>query len=74
MFHSEESNTAFRLQNNTVYKLQFTQFGTKFKHALDGKVNTHTSHVSGKQMNRKRSFNKAVIKHSCKTSFKDFGN
>ena len=31
MFHSEESNKTFRLQNNMVEKLQYIQFSTTFK-------------------------------------------
>ena len=77
MFCSEESKGPFRFKNNTVYELQSIklQFSTKFKCEYDGKVDTHISCVSIKlQINYKRSLDKAVIKHFCKISFKDFGN
>ena len=38
-------------------------------------MNTHTFFIFAKlQMNYKVSFNKVVIKHFCKLSFKDFRN
>ena len=41
MFRSEKSNWTFRLQNNTVNKLQSAQFSTIFKLELCGKVNKY---------------------------------
>ena len=73
MFYSKESNWTFRLQNNTLYKFQSIQYSTKFRHKHGVKVSIHTSLVPKKlQTNFNRSFNKAGIKHFCKTSLQDF--
>lgn len=75
MFRCEKSIGTFTLLNNIVYKLQSLKYSATFKDEPVRKVNTYTSSVFTKlQGNNKRRLNKAVIKHSCKISFKDFWN
>ena len=75
MFHSEESRKTFKIQNNSIYKLQFIQFLQCVDSNTVKKVNASASCVSTQlQMNYKRSLNKAIIKQFCKISFKYFRN
>ena len=75
MFHSEESRKTFKIQNNSIYEIQFIQFVQYLDTNMAKKVNTHTSCVFTQlQMNYKRSFNKAIVKKLCKISFKYFRN
>ena len=74
MSRSEEPNGTFRLQNNTVYELQYIQLSTTFKHKHGGNTNKNACDSTKLKMNYKWSFNKAVTRHFYKISFRGFEN
>ena len=67
---SQESNGTFRLQNNTLCKLQYVAFSTTFKHKHGGKVNKHFWEISFKNFENER--NLKICKHAFSCTFKSF--